>query len=31
MSVRRLWVGFSLVLVLSFAVLGWTGIRIYQG
>jgi len=30
MSVQRLWVGFGLVLVLSFAVLGWTGIRIYQ-
>jgi nitric oxide reductase subunit B len=27
---RRLWVGFSAVVVLSFAVLGWTGLRIYQ-
>ena len=30
MRVRRLWMAFGLVLVLSFAVLGWTGIRIYQ-
>jgi nitric oxide reductase subunit B len=30
MSFRRLWVAFGLVVVLSFAVLGWTGIRIYQ-
>ena len=27
---RRLWLAFSAVVVLSFAVLGWTGIRIYQ-
>lgn len=27
---RRLWILFSLVLVVSFAVLGWTGLRIYQ-
>src|SRR5688572_23827314 len=30
MSLRRLWIAFSLVVTLSFAVLGWTGIRIYQ-
>jgi nitric oxide reductase subunit B len=30
MSFRRLWVAFAAVLVLSFAVLGWTGVRIYQ-
>src|SRR5688572_27869632 len=29
-SIRRLWIAFGLVVVLSFAVLGWTGIRIYQ-
>jgi nitric oxide reductase subunit B len=29
-SIRRLWTAFGLVVVLSFAVLGWTGIRIYQ-
>lgn len=27
---RRLWLGFAAVLILSFAVLGWTGVRIYQ-
>ncbi len=27
---RRLWMAFGLVLILSFAVLGWTGMRIYQ-
>ena len=30
MSVKRLWLAFGLVVVLSFAVLGWTGFRIYQ-
>lgn len=30
MSFRRLWIAFGLVVVLSFAVLGWTGVRIYQ-
>ena len=30
MSLRRLWLAFGLVVVLSFAVLGWTGLRIYQ-
>ncbi len=30
MSLRKLWVAFGLVVVLSFAVLGWTGLRIYQ-
>ena len=30
MSVRKLWLAFGLVVVLSFAVLGWTGVRIYQ-
>jgi nitric oxide reductase subunit B len=30
MSIRRLWVAFAAVVILSFAVLGWTGIRIYQ-
>src|SRR4026209_1620245 len=30
MSVRRLWIGFAAVVIISFAVLGWTGIRIYQ-
>ena len=30
MSFRKLWVAFGLVVVLSFAVLGWMGIRIYQ-
>jgi hypothetical protein len=26
MSVRKLWIGFAAVVVMSFAVLGWTGI-----
>ncbi len=30
MSFRKLWIAFGLVVVLSFAVLGWTGVRIYQ-
>jgi nitric oxide reductase subunit B len=30
MSFRRLWIGFAAVVIISFAVLGWTGIRIYQ-
>ena len=30
MSFRRLWIAFGLVVTLSFAVLGWTGVRIYQ-
>ena len=30
MSFRKLWIAFGLVVVLSFAVLGWTGWRIYQ-
>ena len=30
MSFRRLWLAFTAVVVVSFAVLGWTGIRIYQ-
>ena len=30
MSFRRLWTAFGLVVVLSFAVLGWTGLEIYQ-
>ena len=30
MSFRRLWIGFAAVVITSFAVLGWTGIRIYQ-
>jgi nitric oxide reductase subunit B len=30
MSFRRLWLAFGLVVALSFAVLGWTGVRIYQ-
>lgn len=29
-AVRRLWILFTVVLVASFAVLGWTGMRIYQ-
>jgi len=28
--VRKLWLGFALVLVVSFSVLGWAGVRIYQ-
>jgi nitric oxide reductase subunit B len=27
---RRLWIGFTLVMILSFLVLGWIGTRIYQ-
>ena len=27
---RRLWFGFAGVIVVSFAVLGWIGVRIYQ-
>jgi len=27
---KRLWIGFALVMVVSFAVLGWIGTRIYQ-
>jgi nitric oxide reductase subunit B len=30
MSHRRLWIAFGAVVVLSFAVLGWVGLRIYQ-
>jgi nitric oxide reductase subunit B len=30
MTVRRLWIAFAAVIILSFAVLGWTGVRIYQ-
>jgi nitric oxide reductase subunit B len=30
MNFKRLWLAFGTVVVLSFAVLGWTGIRIYQ-
>ena len=30
MNFRKLWLGFGLVVVLSFTVLGWTGLRIYQ-
>ena len=30
MSFRKLWIGFAAVVVISFAVLGWTGVRIYQ-
>jgi nitric oxide reductase subunit B len=30
MKIRRLWLAFGTVVALSFAVLGWTGIRIYQ-
>ena len=29
-SMKRLWIAFSLVMVLSFLVLGWIGTRIYQ-
>lgn len=29
-TMRRLWFGFTTVLVVSFAILGWTGLRIYQ-
>ena len=27
---KRLWIAFALVMVLSFLVLGWIGTRIYQ-
>lgn len=27
---KRYWIGFSLVMIISFAVLGWVGTRIYQ-
>jgi len=27
---RRLWIGFVVVVVVSFAILGWVGARIYQ-
>ena len=27
---KRLWLGFASVLVLSFSVLGWIGTRVYQ-
>jgi nitric oxide reductase subunit B len=27
---RKLWLGFTLVMVVSFLVLGWVGTRIYQ-
>ena len=30
MTFRQLWIAFAAVVLLSFAVLGWTGIRIYQ-
>ena len=30
MSFRTLWVAFASVVLLSFAALGWTGVRIYQ-
>ena len=30
MSFRKLWTAFGLVVVLSFGVLGWMGVRIYQ-
>lgn len=30
MNIRRLWIGFAFVILASFAVLGWTGVRIYQ-
>src|SRR5262245_25308348 len=30
MRMRTLWVAFGLVIVLSFAVLGWAGLRIYH-
>ena len=29
-QMRRFWLAFTAVIVLSFAVLGWTGVRIYQ-
>ena len=30
MNFRTLWLAFAAVVALSFAVLGWTGLRIYQ-
>lgn len=30
MNMKRIWILFGLVLVVSFAVLGWVGTRIYQ-
>ena len=27
---KRYWIAFATVVVLSFAVLGWTGVRVYQ-
>ena len=30
MTIRRLWLAFGAVIAVSFAVLGWTGLRIYQ-
>ena len=27
---RKFWIAFALVLVVSFSILGWTGVRIYQ-
>ncbi len=30
MNMKQLWIGFALVMILSFAVLGWIGTRIYQ-
>jgi len=30
MNLRRLWIGFALVILLSFSVLGWVGGRIYH-
>jgi nitric oxide reductase subunit B len=30
MIMRRLWIAFVLVIVASFAVLGWAGVRMYQ-
>jgi nitric oxide reductase subunit B len=29
-SMKRLWIGFWSIIVLSFAILGWAGLRIYQ-
>ena len=30
MNFPRLWLAFALVVLVSFAVLGWVGVRIYQ-
>ncbi|HKV09871.1 MAG TPA: nitric-oxide reductase large subunit [Thermoanaerobaculia bacterium] len=30
MNIRRLWIAFAGVILVSFAVLGWVGVRIYQ-